>query len=53
MSFTPLIVMVCGEFQFEEVKVMLDGETVPSVGSLELIPMLTFAVGSVLSTIVN
>jgi hypothetical protein len=52
-SLTPVTVAVCGTFQFALVKVTLAGLTVPSVVSLELKPMVTSAVGWVLSTTVN
>jgi hypothetical protein len=44
-SSTPVIVNACGLLQFDELKVMLDGETVPSAVLLELNPIVTFAVG--------
>jgi len=52
-SLTPVIVTVCALFQFNGVNVRLDVETVPSERSFELIPIETFAVGSVLRTTVN
>ena len=52
-SLTPVTVVVCGISQFSGVKVILDGETEPSVVSLELNAMVTFAAGSVFKTIVN
>ena len=48
-----MTVTVCGRFQFALVKVRLAGLTVPSVVSLELRPIVTSAVGCVLSTTVN
>ena len=46
-------VTVCGPFQSPGVKVRLTGETVPSPVSLEESPMVTSAVGWLLSTTVN
>jgi hypothetical protein len=46
-------VTVCGVFQLADVKVKLAGATVPSVASLELSPIVTSAVGCVLSTTVK
>src|SRR5947207_6697412 len=40
-SSTPVIVTVCGAFQLALVKVSVAGDTVPSVRSLEVSPMLT------------
>ena len=44
-SSAPVIVTVCGVAQSVEVKVREAGETVPSVASEELSPMLTLAAG--------
>ena len=44
-SSTPVTVTVCATFQFAVVNVRLAGETVPSVVSLELSPIVTSAVG--------
>src|SRR4051812_39320531 len=52
-SSTPMIVTVCGVFQFAVVKVKLDVETVPSATLLEEIPTTTFEVGFDVSAIVN
>src|SRR4051812_9857691 len=53
-SSTPVIVTVCGAFQLVLLKVNVAGETVPSVRSLEVRPMLTLLPpGEVLSTTVN
>src|SRR5438132_1506093 len=52
-SFTPVTVTVLATFQFAGVKITLAGETVPSVVSLELSPIVTGAVGLLLRTIVN
>ena len=52
-SSTPVTVTVCGAFQLAAVKVRLAGATVPSVVSLEDRPMVTSAVGWVLSTTVK
>src|SRR5207344_2063281 len=52
-SLTPWTVTVCGRFQFALVNVRLTGLTVPSVGSLELRLITTFAVGRDASTTVN
>ena len=48
-----MTVTVCGTFQLAAVKVRLAGATVPSVVSLEVRPMVTSAVGWVLSTTVK
>ena len=47
------MVTVCGVFQFAGVNVRLAGLTAPSVTSLVLRPMVTSAVGWVVSTTVN
>ena len=47
-----MTVTVCATFQFAVVKVTLAG-TVPSVGSLELSPIVTSAVGCDVSTTVK
>ena len=52
-SFIPVIVIVCAIFQFPGVKVTFTGSIVPSVISSEFNPIVTLAVGSVFSTIVN
>ena len=52
-SSTPVTVTVCAVFQFAVVNVSDAGETVPSVASLELSAVLTFAVGCAVSTTVN
>ena len=52
-SLTPVTVTVCGVFQFAFVNVTLAGLTVPSDVSLELSPIVTFAVGCEFSTIVK
>src|SRR4051812_37434813 len=53
LSSTPVTVTVCGVLQLAEVKVNDAGETVPSVVSLELRPIVTLAVGFDVSTTVN
>jgi hypothetical protein len=50
---TPVTVTVCGTFQLPAVNVTLVGDTMPSPASLELRPIVTFAVGWVFSTMVN
>ena len=52
-SLTPVTVTVCGVFQFAVVNVTLAGLTVPSDVSLELSPIVTFAVGCAVRTMVN
>ena len=52
-SSTPVTVTVCAMFQLAVVNVRLGELTVPSVGSLELSPMVTSAVGWLVSTTVN
>src|SRR3954447_21252808 len=49
-SSTPVIVTVCGTFQFAAVNVRLDASTVPSAVLLEEMPMTTSAVGATFST---
>jgi len=46
-------VTICGVFQFAGVNVTLVGETVPSLVSLDVKPIVTSAVGSLSSTIVH
>ena len=53
VSSTPVTVTVCALFQFADVKVTLDGLTVPSAVLFELRPTVTFAVGCAVRTIVN
>jgi len=52
-SLTPVMVMVCGTFQFTVVNVTLPALTVPSVVSVELSPIVTSAVGWAFNTTVN
>src|SRR6187399_1540341 len=52
-SETPVTVIVCGVFQLALVKVTLAALTVPSVGSFEIKPIVTSAVGCEFSTIAN
>ena len=52
-SSTPVRVSVCAVLQFAGVNVTLTGDTVPSVSSSEIRPIVTSAVGWVFSTIVN
>ena len=52
-SFTPVTVTVCAVFQFPDVNVTDPGATVPSVKSLDESPIVTFAVGWLVSTTVN
>jgi len=52
-SFTPVTDTVCGVFQFAVVNVTLAGETVPSLVSLDVKPIVTSAVGWLVRTIVN
>jgi len=53
VRFTAFTVTVCGVFQLAVVKVTLAGETVPSVVSLLLSPMVTLSVDGVSSTMVK
>ena len=48
-----MTVTVCGVFQLAAVKVNVAGDTVPSVVSLDEMPIVTSAAGCVLSTTVN
>ena len=52
-SETPVTVIVCGVFQLALVKVTLAALTVPSVGSFEIKPIVTSAVGCEFSTTVK
>src|SRR5438552_8276256 len=52
-SSTPVTVTVCATFQFAVVKVSDAGATVPSVRSFDDNPIVTFAVGWLVRTIVN
>ena len=44
---------ICGESQFADVKTTEEGDTVPSLVSSEVSPIVTFAVGSESRTIVK
>ena len=52
LSFTPVIVTVCGVSQFASVNVKVAGQTVPSHVALDDRSICTSLVGSVLRTIV-
>src|SRR5437016_2846648 len=53
LSSTPVTVTVCGVFQLADVKVSEAGATVPSVVSSELSPIVTGAVGWLVSLTAN
>ncbi len=52
-SSTPVIVIVCGVFQFDDVNVTFVGEITPSSVFVELRVIETFAVGRLLSLMIN